>query len=52
MLQKLHRKDVWDQGFYPHFRDTKESPPVFWGASLGESFFVVSQKWSFPTVLE
>ena len=45
---------LWDQGLYPHFCDTRESPPMYGGFVFGNSFHfhsVVSQKWSFPTAL-
>ena len=37
-------------GINPTSCDTRESPPCIWGGSLWEAFFVVSQKWSLPTV--
>ena len=37
---------LWDLGVYPHFCDTRESPPLHWG------LVVLSQQWiPFPTTL-
>ena len=43
---------LWDQGVFPTTAVIQVGISPFIWISLWEAFFVVSQKWSFPTALE
>ena len=34
---------LWDQGVFPHFCDTRESPPLYWGLVFGKPCFCITE---------
>ena len=39
---------LWDQGVFPHFCDTRESPRLYWGLVFGKPFLLYHRSGHFP----
>ena len=47
-LAMCQNAGLWDQGVYPHFCDTRESPFYMGGLSLGGLFLLYRRSGHFP----
>ena len=44
---------LWDQGVFPHFCDTRESPPLYGGLNVfGKPFLLYHRRGHFPQPCE